>query len=382
VIYLDNAATSWPKPVEVRQAMLKFLDEIGANPGRSGHHQSVEAARIVYDCREAVANVFNASDPLHVVFTANATEAINLALLGLLQPGDHVVTSSMEHNSVMRPLRALEKQGVELSVIPCASTGQLVPEQVQAAIKENTVLVALAHASNVTGTLLPTRQVGEITRSRGVLLLTDEAQTGGAYPVDMQKDHIDLLAFTGHKSLYGPTGTGGLIFGANVDIRRITPLVYGGTGSRSEKEEQPLFLPDKYESGTANAVGLAGLNAAARWLLEQGVAELREKEIFLYNKLLEGFSKIPRVTTYGCRDASKSTALISFNINGLDPSYVGMRLDEEFGVLARVGLHCAPAAHRTNGTFPDGTVRFSLGAFTTLQQVDQALLAVSTIAKT
>jgi cysteine desulfurase / selenocysteine lyase len=381
LIYLDNAATSWPKPVEVGQAMLKFLDETGANPGRSGHRLSVEAARIVYGTREAVAEVFNAPDPLRVAFTANATEAINLALQGFLHPGDHVIISSIEHNAMMRPLRVLEKQGVELSIVPCTSNGQLLPEQVKVAFKENTILVAMAHGSNVTGTLLPVRQVGEIAHQRGALLLSDVAQTGGACPVDMQKDQIDLLAFTGHKSLYGPTGTGGLIFGTNVDTDRVAPLIYGGTGSRSEREEQPEFLPDKYESGTANAVGLAGLNAAVRWLSQRGVKELREEEMHLYNKLLEGLANIPGVTTYGCNDASKSTALISFNINGLEPSHVGLRLDEEFGVFARVGLHCAPAAHKTMDTYPGGTVRFSLGAFTTPAQIEKALLAVSKIAK-
>lgn len=382
MIYLDNAATSWPKPVEVSQAMVQFLGDVGANPGRSGHRLSIEAARIVYQAREAVAELFHASDPMRVIFTANATAAINLALNGLLKPGDHVVTSSIEHNAVMRPLRALENQGIELSIVQCKPDGSIDPEQVEVALKENTALIVLAHASNVTGTLLPVRQVGEIARRKGILLLADEAQSGGAYPVDIQRDCIDLLAFTGHKSMYGPTGTGGLILGPEVDPDRISPLVRGGTGSRSELEEQPLFLPDKYESGTANAVGLAGLNASVRWLLRQGVDGLREKELSIYNRLLEGLDDIHKVILYGCKQGSHSTALISFNIQGLEPSHVGLCLDEEFDVLARVGLHCAPAAHRTIRTFPAGTVRFSIGAFTTDAQVDQVLQAVSSIAKT
>ena len=382
MIYLDNAATSWPKPDQVGRAMVKFLDEIGANPGRSGHRLSIGAARTVYQAREAVAEVFNAPDPLRVIFTHNATEALNLALKGLLRPGDHVVTSSMEHNAVMRPLRALETQGVGVSVVPCASEGDLKPAQIESALQDNTVLIVLTHASNVTGTVLPVQQVGEIANRRGVLFLTDEAQTGGAFPVDMQSDRIDMLAFTGHKSLYGPTGTGGLILGSRVDPDRIAPLVYGGTGSRSEMEEQPKFLPDKYESGTANAVGLAGLEASLRWLLVHGVNELWEQETSLHQKLLEGLSNIPRVMIYSCGEASQSTAVVSFNIGELEPSEVGLRLDDEFGIMARVGLHCAPAAHKTIGTFPRGTVRFSLGAFTTPAQIDQALQAVAHIAST
>jgi cysteine desulfurase / selenocysteine lyase len=380
VIYLDNAATSWPKPNQVGRAMVKFLDEIGANPGRSGHRLSIGAARTVYQAREAVAEVFNAPDPLRVIFTHNATEALNLALKGLLRPGDHVVTSSMEHNAVMRPLRALETQGVGVSVVACASEGDLKPAQIESVLQDNTVLIVLTHASNVTGTVLPVQQVGEIANRRGVLFLTDAAQTGGAFSVDMQSDRIDMLAFTGHKSLYGPTGTGGLILGSRVDPDRIAPLVYGGTGSRSEMEEQPKFLPDKYESGTANAVGLAGLEASLRWLLVQGVNELWEQETSLHQKLLEGLSNIPRVMIYSCGKASQSTAVVSFNIGELEPSEVGLRLDDEFGIMARVGLHCAPAAHKTIGTFPRGTVRFSLGAFTTPAQIDQALQAVAHIA--
>jgi cysteine desulfurase / selenocysteine lyase len=382
VIYLDNAATSWPKPDQVGRAMVKFLDEIGANPGRSGHRLSIEAARIVYQTREAVAEVFNAPDPLHVVFTHNGTEALNLALKGLLRPGDHVVTSSMEHNAVMRPLRALETQGVGISIVPCAPDGSLKPAQIEAALQENTVLIVLTHASNVTGTVLPVPQIGEIACRRGVLFLTDEAQTGGAFPVDMQSDRIDMLAFTGHKSLYGPTGTGGLILGSRIDPGRIAPLVRGGTGSRSEMEEQPSFLPDKYESGTANVVGLAGLKASLHWLFRQSVNELWEQKTALHKKLLEGLSNIPHVVIYSCGETAQSTGVVSFNIGELEPSEVGLRLDEEFEIMARVGLHCASAAHKTIGTFPRGTVRFSLGAFTTPAQIDQALQAVADIART
>ena len=264
IIYLDNAATSWPKPPEMLEAMHHFNDEIGANSGRSGHQRSVQSARIVYDTRQRLADLFNLSDPLRVVFTSNVTESINLALYGLLKPGDHVITTSMEHNAVMRPLRHLETLGVELDVIPCSPAGELNPDDVRRSIKPNSKLIVVNHASNVVGTIQPIREIGRIARENSLLLLVDAAQTAGAYPIDMEADFIDLLAFTGHKSLYGPMGTGGLLISEHVDISQLNPLIRGGTGSHSEFESQPDFLPDKYESGTLNVIGLAGLHASLR----------------------------------------------------------------------------------------------------------------------
>jgi len=377
MIYFDNAATSWPKPPGVVEAMVHFMDDVGANPGRSGHRLSVEAGRIVYDAREAVAELFNAPDPLRVVFGLNVTEALNLALRGLLRPGDHVITSSMEHNSMMRPLRALERQGVQVTVVRCSPEGFLDPADVEKALRPNTVMIALNHASNVVGTLLPVAEVARIARQHGLLLLVDAAQTAGAYPIDVQADGIDLLGFTGHKSLYGPMGTGGLIIGERVDLARLEPLKRGGTGSRSELEEQPDFLPDMCESGTPNAVGLAGLAAGVRWVLETGVEAIRQHEVALTQRLIEGLKAIPGVTVYGGLETTRQVAVVSFNVEGLEPSEVGLRLDEEYGILCRVGLHCAPAAHRTIGTFPRGTVRFGLGYFNTVEEVERAMEAVA-----
>ena len=381
MIYFDNAATSWPKPPGVAEAMVHFMNDVGANPGRSAHRLAVKSGRIVYNTREAVAELFNAPDPLRVIFGHNVTESLNLALRGLLRPGDHVITSSMEHNSVMRPLRALERQGVEVTVVRCSSGGFLDPSDVEAAIRPNTVMIALNHASNVVGTLLPAAEVGRIARRHGPLLLVDAAQTGGAYPIDVQADNIDLLGFTGHKSLYGPMGTGGLIVGERVDVGRLEPLKRGGTGSRSEREEQPDFLPDMCESGTPNAVGLAGLEAGVRWVLERGVDAIRAHEAELAQRLINGLGEIPAVTVYGGLDANRQTATISFNISRIAPSEVGLHLDEEYGILCRVGLHCAPAAHKTIGTFPTGTVRFGLGAFSTLNEVEAAAAAVESLAQ-
>lgn len=380
MIYFDNAATSWPKPPGVAEAMTHYLAEIGANPGRSGHRLAVQAARVVYSAREAVAELFGAPDPLRVVFGANATEALNLALNGLLRPGDHVVTASMEHNSVMRPLRALARAGVALTVVPCSGEGALDPADLEAAIRPDTRLIAINHASNVVGTLLPVAEAGRIARQHGLLLLVDAAQTAGAYPIDVQADAIDLLAFTGHKSLYGPMGTGGLVIGERVDAAHLEPLKRGGTGSRSEHEEQPAFLPDLCESGTPNAVGLAGLGASTRWVLGQGVERIRAHELALTGQLLAGLAAIPGVTVYGTGDAQRQTATVSFNIAGLEPSEVGLRLDDDYAIMCRVGLHCSPAAHRTLGTFPGGTVRFGLAALNTAEQVAAALDAVAALA--
>lgn len=380
-LYLDNAATSWPKPACVGRAMSVFLRQMGANPGRSGHRMAVEAARVVYRVREALAAWFGATDPLRVVFGMNATEGLNLALHGLLRPGDHVVTTSMEHNAVMRPLRDLEAQGVRLSIANCAPDGTLQPAVVQACLRPETRLIVMTHASNVCGTLLPVAQVGALARAHGALLLVDAAQTAGLYPLDMQRDGVDLLAFTGHKSLCGPTGTGGLILGPRLDVNELRPLKQGGTGSASEREKQPDFAPDRYESGTLNTVGLAGLLAGLEWLKGRGVDGLRAQERALCALLLEGLCGIPGVQVYGPACAECRTATVAFNIAGCSPSEVGQRLDEEFGILCRVGLHCAPAAHRTLGSFPIGSVRFSLGARSSRAQVLCAIRAVRMLAK-
>ncbi|TET53572.1 MAG: aminotransferase class V-fold PLP-dependent enzyme, partial [Anaerolineales bacterium] len=287
LIYLDNAATSWPKPADVGEAMSRYGESIGANPGRSGHRMAVESARVVFSAREAVAELLGVPDPLRVVFGSDATEALNLALFGYLRRGDHVITSSMEHNSVMRPLRALEAEGVELAVVQCSPEGLLDSGDVEVAVRKNTVMVIINHASNVVGTLQAVVEVGRIARERGLLLLVDGAQTAGAYPIDVEAEQIDLLAFTGHKSLRGPMGTGGLAIGERVDIDRLRPLKHGGTGSRSEEEVQPDFLPDKYESGTPNGVGLAGLAAGVRWVLRQGVENIRSHEAGLTQRLID-----------------------------------------------------------------------------------------------
>ncbi len=376
MIYLDHAATSWPKPPAVIRAMADFCEHAGGNPGRSGHRLSLAAARIVYDTRESLADLFGAPDPLRIIFTANATHAINLALCGLLRPGDRVVTTGLEHNSVMRPLRALEARGVQLSVIPCAADGALDLLQAAAAITPGTRLVVVNHASNVAGTILPAASIARLAHSAGAWFLLDAAQTAGVLPLDVQTMDVDLLAFTGHKGLQGPPGIGGLVIGDAVDTRLIEPLTRGGTGSRSEQDVQPEDCPDKFESGTPNGVGIAGLGAGVRWLRDHGVEALRAHERDLTQALVDGLAAIPGVTVYGPQSVSERTATVSFTVAGRTVSEIGLRLDDEFDVLCRVGLHCAPAAHRSLGTFPEGTVRFAAGATTTLDDIQAALAAV------
>ena len=378
MIYLDNAATSRPKPPEVIQAMSNFMNNVCANSGRSGHRLAIQASRIVYETREAIAEFFNVTDPLRVVFTMNATESLNLAMRGSLSDGDHVITSSMEHNSVMRPLRALEAQGIEVTVVQCSEQGFLDPGDVEKAIKPNTKMVVLNHASNVIGSLAPVKEIGFLTEDYGLLFLLDAAQTAGAYPIDVQKINVDLLAFTGHKSLYGPPGTGGLYIHEGVQLE---PLKWGGTGSRSEEEHQPGFLPDKHESGTLNVVGIAGLGTGARFVMREGVEAIRARERELTQRLTNNLLNVPGVTVYGGLNADHQIGVVSFNIQGISPSEVGLHLDDEYNIMCRVGLHCAPAAHKTIGTFPDGTVRFGLGAFTTEDEIDAAIQAVKELAE-
>ncbi|MBU0718483.1 MAG: aminotransferase class V-fold PLP-dependent enzyme [Planctomycetes bacterium] len=380
IIYLDNAATSWPKPDSVPEAIVHHLRDIGASPGRSGHRLANEAERIRYDARAVIAELLGIRDPLRVVFTLNATAALNLVIRGLLTPGSHAVTTSMEHNSVVRPLRALEQSGVEISVAPCRADGTIDPDVIEEHVKLTTRLIVVNHASNVCGTVLPIREIGEIARRHRVPFLVDAAQTAGCWPIDMSADQIDLLAFAGHKSLLGPSGTGGLVIGDNFDASRLPPMTYGGTGSGTERDTQPDFLPDKYESGTPNISGLAGLAAGVRYVQERGIGRIREHERNLTKSLIEGLDRITGVGVLGTKDASRQTATISFTIDGLSASDAAQVLDERFGIMCRPGMHCAPSAHRTLGTSPVGTIRIAPGPFSTPADVDRLLAAVSSLA--
>ncbi|HQP50746.1 MAG TPA: aminotransferase class V-fold PLP-dependent enzyme [Syntrophorhabdaceae bacterium] len=377
-IYFDNAATSWPKPDVMMQAMIDFNNGVGANPGRSGHRLSVEASRIIFNTRETIASIIGADDPDTVIFTRNATEGLNTILRGFLKPGDHVVTSSMEHNSVMRPLRALELDGIELSIARCSSAGDILPDDILASIKDNTRMIIVTHASNVTGTITPIADISDIASKYGVVLVVDAAQTVGSVAIDVIDSGVDILVFTGHKSLYGPQGTGGFYIKRGLEML-IAPLERGGTGSRSEFEEQPEFMPDRFESGTPNTIGIAGLGATARHISDIGIDKIHNKEINLMKMFVDGISTIGGIKVYGNPDTTMRTPLVSFNIDGMMPSDISYYLDERFNILSRPGLHCAPSAHRTLGTFPYGTVRFSFGMFTTEEEIEASVKAIKTI---
>ena len=376
-IYFDNAATSWPKPAAVREALGEYFGEAGGNPGRSGHRMSVAAARLVERARDRLAELLNASDPSRIVFTHNATHALNLAIGGVLHPGDHVVTTSMEHNSVMRPLRHFEALGTEITSVACSPEGLLDVDALAGALRPTTRLIVTTQASNVVGTLMPVHAIARLARERGIPYLVDASQTAGAIPIDVQEIGVDLLAFSGHKGLLGPTGTGGLYIRDGLSL---APILRGGTGSNSAQDIQPEFLPDAHESGTPNVAGIAGLAAAVGFLLDVGVESVRAHEQALVAQFLAGASGIAGLTLYGPRDPALSCGVVSFNVTGAMPSEVALLLDESFAIMARSGLHCAPSAHRTIGTFPTGTLRFGFGWFNTPAEVQIALDALREIA--
>jgi len=381
MIYLDNAATSWPKPPEVIKAMADVLGHAGGNPGRSGHALSIKAARVMYDTREDIARFFNSGNPQRVIFTTNATHAINIVLRGLLKPGDRVVVTSMEHNAVMRPLRYLQKRGVEVYVVACHESGLINVADIEKTLNTKTRLVVVNHASNVAGTILPIADIAPVAHRAGALLMADTAQTAGILPLDMAGTGIDLLAFTGHKGLLGPPGIGGLVIGDRIDTGQIEPLILGGTGSQSEKEIQPEYLPDKFESGTPNIVGIAGLQAGLKWISKRGIEAIRSHEKEITGILIDNLRDIAGIRLYGTLDPALSTAILSITMDNKTVSEVGLTLDEEFGIMSRVGLHCAPAAHRTIGSFPEGTIRLAPGVFTSKEDIYRVIQAIKEAGK-
>jgi len=374
--YLDNAATSWPKPEAVYLAVDAFMRQVGATPGRGGHWREEEAARIADEARGALAQLLNAPDPAGIAFTMNATQALNMALKGILRPGDHVITSSIEHNAVWRPLKALERRGVAVTAVPCAADGTLDPADVAAAIRPDTRLIAMLHASNVLGTILPIGEIGKIAHDHGILLLVDAAQTAGVYPLDMASMRIDLLAFPGHKGLYGPHGTGGLVVRPGIQLET---WVEGGSGTESAPETMPEALPLRLEAGTQNAAGIAGLLAGVRFVLEQGVARIREHELALTAILIAALREAPGVAVLGPAELARRTAVVSVTVEGYIPDQLAAVLDQVFDIATRAGLHCAPQAHRTAGTLETGALRFSPGYFTTADEVREAAEALLSI---
>ena len=379
MIYLDYAATSGKKPDEVYTAADHALREASGNPGRSGHKLSLAAGGIVSEARLLVSRLFHAESMETIAFGVNTSEALNLGIYGIVKPGDHVITSSLEHNSVARPLEHLKDEGVEVTKITADLTKGVDPDEVEAAIRDNTTLVVMTHVSNVTGTVNDIAAIGDICRRHGVTFLVDAAQSAGVRPIDVQAMKIDMLAFPGHKCLYGPQGTGGLYISPSVDLK---PLIVGGTGTQSELLHQPLSRPERYESGTLNTPGLAGLAKGVDFILKTGIDVIAQKEHELMSRLITGVNQYDNVKIWGPQGANDRAAVLSITIEGYEPQDISIYLDQIFDIAVRSGLHCAPYAHETLGTLDKGgTVRISPGYFTTMEEIDACIEAVGIISR-
>lgn len=380
-IYLDNAATAFPKAPGVSKAMCEYLDHVGSNVGRGTYQESYSAGQVVYETRELIGKIFNFNEPLNVVFTMNITQSLNMLLKGFLKPGDHVIVTSMEHNAVMRPLTSLkDDRGVEFDRVLCDSQGRLNPRDVEKYIKNNTKLVVMTHASNVCGTILPVEEVGLICKRNNLHFIIDSAQSAGVLDIDFNKLNLSALAFTGHKGLLGPQGIGGFILRSDM-VQELSPLIEGGTGSLSESELQPDYMPDKFESGTLNIPGIYGLNASLKYLFEKGIKTIHSIEADLTQMFINEISNIDAIDIIGLKGISERTSVVSLDFKTMDNSEAAFLLDRDFGISTRVGLHCAPNAHKTLGTFPRGTVRFSFGHFNTPNEVKYTVESINKIIK-
>lgn len=378
MIYLDNAATTWPKPENVYDEVKNTMIKYGANTGRGSHKLSIAASRIVYNTRELLAKFLNARSPMEIIFTMNCTMALNMAIKGLLKTGDHVLITSMEHNSVIRPLNALKSKGINYDIIWCNHEGLLDPENLKKAIKSNTKLIVTTMASNVCGSLMPIDDIAAIARSYGIVYLIDGAQGLGVIDVDTRKMGVDIIAFPGHKGLLGPQGTGGLYISSKL---KLDTIIEGGTGSHSDLDSQPEEMPDKFESGTLNAPGIAGLGAGIKYIEERGIEDIRKHEMYLTDCLIRGLREIKGVVVYGPQDLSQRIGVVSINIDDIDSSLVSHILDLKYDIATRSGLHCSILAHKTLGTVNQGTVRFSVGPFNTIDEIENTIKAVYDVAK-
>lgn len=387
-IYLDNASTTFPKPREVADAVYQYMTGVGSNIGRGGYTSAYAAEEAVFAARQLLCDFFGGEDAKNVVFTKNVTEALNVIIRGLLQPGDHVLVSAMEHNAVMRPLQLIGRElepgeqapadAISFNRIPCDKEGNLQLEALPKLVQPRTKAVLMTHASNVCGTLLPLARVGEFCQDKGLLLLVDSAQSAGIFPINMQQLHIDALAFTGHKGLLGPQGIGGFVLREHL-VKRLAPFIVGGTGSLSHTESTPRFMPDKFEAGTLNLPGIMGLAAGVRWLNQRGLASLRAHELALTEQLLTGLLDLEQqgmLRIVGRRDIVQRTSVVSIAATKQDLAVVAHRLNEEYGIATRVGLHCAPNAHKTLQTYPTGTLRFSMGWHNNEEDIGTALKAL------
>ena len=376
MIYLDNAATTWPKPQSVAEAVAACIEAVPGTPGRGSHQGARQAARIAFEAREEIAALFDVDDATRIAFCGNATQALNTALFGLLQPGDVVVTSSWEHNAVVRPLHVLEQQGVIIRKIPPSQEGPVDLKALDAALVGAKALV-LTHASNVTGAILPIQEAAELAAKHGCLMIVDVAQTAGVEEIKASWG-LHVIAFAGHKGLLGPQGTGGLYVAPAISVR---PLVFGGTGSRSEEREQPSFYPDCLESGTLNTPGLAGLLTGVRFVRTTGLAAIRSRESGLAETLRAALRPMQGISIKGEKPGQLQTAVLSFTVEGMDSNLAALWLEEKAGIICRAGLHCAPWAHQTLGTLETGTIRLSPGYFNTEAEIEEAIKAIQCLAQ-
>ncbi len=377
-VYLDNAATSFPKPPAVGARMREYVDEVGASVSRGSYQAAQQAELVTLRLRQRLCALFGFADPSHVILTPGNTWGLNMLLLGALRPGDHVLVSAMEHNAVMRPLTQLEKRGVAFDRIPCDAEGRLQTDRIEVMLRPNTRLVLLAHASNVSGTVQDAAAVGEICAARGIPFALDAAQTAGHIPLDFAALHLSALSVPAHKGLMGPQGMGALLLRPDF-AKTLEPLVSGGTGSVSDSEDIPLYLPDRFEPGTPNLPGIYGWEAALEYLEDVTVEAVAAHDRALSARLLGGLRDVPGVSLIGPDTTEGRVGVFSLDFPGKDNAEIAARLEEDFGILTRCGLHCAPNAHRTLGTFPRGTVRLSLGWFNTEADIDRALQAVKAL---
>ncbi|MDI9494786.1 MAG: aminotransferase class V-fold PLP-dependent enzyme [Bacillota bacterium] len=377
MIYLDNAATSFPKPSSVYESVMKAMKVYGANPGRGSHAMAIEGARIIYETRELLADLFNLDDPLRVIFTFNATDSLNMAIKGILKRGDHVVTTEMEHNSVLRPIKELEKSGVENTIVKCGTDGSINVYDLEKAIRDNTKLIVTTHVSNLTGTIFPAEEIGKVCRAYKIPYLLDASQSAGVLTIDMKKYNISFLAVPGHKGLLGPQGTGALLINSDIEVKQ---LKEGGTGSQSASLDHPNFYPDKLEAGTHNLPGIAGLNAGLKYILKRGTESIYSHEKNLLDIFITELKKNPKIKIYGPESIEDRIGVVPINIEGMDSSEVANILDREYGIAVRPGLHCAPLAHKAIGTEKLGAVRFGVGPFNKKKDIMAAVKALKELA--
>ena len=379
-IYLDNASTTFPKAPTVATAMSDYITNRGININRGSYALAYDVEDIIYTTRQRLHPLFNGHDPAHVIFTQNVTMSLNMVIKGLLKAGDHVLVSSMEHNAVMRPLTQLLDKGITFDTIPCDSTGSIQMDSIEPLIRPNTVALIINHASNVCGTIQPLESIGPICKAHNLQFIVDAAQTAGVIPIDVKACHIDALCFTGHKGLLGPQGIGGIILTKEM-AQNLTPLIAGGTGSFSHLETMPTHMPDAFESGTLNLPGIIGLNEGLAYIESQGMENIHNHELALTQAFLEGLQSIDGINIVGKQNIQDRTAVVSITIDGMDPANIAYELESTYHIMTRVGLHCAPRAHQTLGTYPEGTVRFSFGYTNTHKDVETALSALHRILK-